>query len=128
MKTFVAPQASKFAAIKRSLTNDGDREEKYTINVFATKADAAAFLVSKLNVWDADEPSDLDGVAAALCDFFVRSANDEGFFFWEWKRKGNFRTFRIVEFKDDDAEGFVFDAQIPKLYKWKNNAFQLMKH
>jgi len=114
-----------FAAIKRSLDNDNHpgKEESYNIKIFASKNDAVEWLLQNYEHWDDEhctgDDREWDNTVPgwhALHEFFLNSKNGDTMFHWEWERRGNFRTYRIVEF--DPNEGIQFYAKGEVLFSF----------
>jgi hypothetical protein len=118
---FSTPQ--KYAAIKRSINNDSSegKEEDYSINIFETKEKAAEWLTNLYDFWEDDWC--IEGTWnrsnenwSKLYNFFMEKTSEDIIFQWEWRRKGNFRTYRIVEILDKD--GLEFYSRGGKLYSF----------
>lgn len=119
----------KFAAIKRSITNDKPKgeKEKYTINVFNTKEEASVCLTNLYEWWDDNDLPDTETTILwdrsnvnwiELYNFFIGSTGEDAMFHWEWKRKGNFRSYRIIEIHTE--KGIKFYSSVKKLYSFYN--------
>jgi hypothetical protein len=103
-------QQSKFASIKRSTNNDNHdwESEEYSFKIFDTREEAVTWLLEQYEHWESNAGVDRDYQGwgpdlpdwKVLYNFFMTSANDDVIFHWEWKRRGNFRTYKIVEFTD----------------------------
>lgn len=121
-----------YAAIKRSNDNDSDEKEReqYNIKLFATKDKAAEWLLDKYEFWenghvygDGDERIETEiewknSKQYKICfDFLLQASDDDALFHWEWKRRGNFRTYKIVQIKNGELN---FYARTKNLYKIKN--------
>lgn len=121
----------KFAAIKRSVTND-DREEEaeeYCIQLFETREHAALFLI---DLYEFAHHENRDLCQPLMLDFFKNVATkDDALFQWEWKRRGNFRSYKIVPIGSDGK--IEFYAQTKNLFKVKqcgdgnNVTFEIVK-
>lgn len=109
----------KYAAIKRSINNDnhnGD-EQEYQINIFNTREDAAEWLIEQYEYrYSEDDSEKID--KKLLYTFLLTSSIDDAMFQWEWKRRGNFRTYKIIEYTDV----LKFYVKTKNLYKIKNSA------
>jgi hypothetical protein len=117
----------KFAAIKRTRDNDNhiSEEEEFVIKIFDTRIEAVKWLVGQYEYWEgcSGVDSDVDGdwnpdlpEWKVLENFLMTSSSDEAIFHWQWKRRSNFRTYRIVEYTDD----LRFYQVSKTLYKLKN--------
>lgn len=114
----------KYAAIKRSINDDKAEREQYLVKMCASRAEAIDFLLEQYEWWEGgstiytsqewfDHPA-----RAELELFFNHYGNDDAIFQWEWKRRGNCRTYRIVEC----AAGLVtFYPRAANLYKLKDD-------
>lgn len=105
---FVAIQ---FAAIKRSINNDyGSKEsDKYMIKIFNSKDEAATWLCQNYEHYNDEhshsQSNNLDSWNDSigfieLHKFLINSNDGDAVFHWEWKRRNNFRTYRIISFND----------------------------
>lgn len=115
----------KFTAVKRSINNDYDITEceKYDINTFNSREEAVNWLLSKY------EYEHEDGLFRDSADFyqsdefkeirafFMQVPNDDALFQWEWKRRGNCRTYKIIEHDEGELH---FYAKGKTLFKLKN--------
>lgn len=109
----------RYAAIKRSINNDLTpcNCDEYKIQIFTNRQDAANFLLKhyeshdRLSDWTPECPD-----WKVLFDFLLTSTKDDALFHWEWKRRGNFRTYRIIEF----TTTLNFYSSCPNKFKLKN--------
>lgn len=125
---------SRYFAIKRTVNNDyvEHESEKYTIKDFEERSDAAAWLLEHYlkenNMIDFKIESleslreILEGKPSwkAIYDFLMSSTKDDALFNWEWKRRGNFRSYKIVE-RSSETGDCVFHARAKNLFKLKND-------
>ena len=117
---------AKFAAIKRSTDNDNHdgSDETYRILTFDDREAAIVWLLEQYEHWENNSGFDREqgewgrGVPDwnILRDFFRESKNEDALFHWQWKRRNNFRTYRIVQFTGD----LNFSAKAGNLFKYKN--------
>lgn len=118
-----------FVAIKRSINNDNKEEEcdELTIKYFYSKMDAADWLTDQVeyNHLSLEESAyNLEDWASCkersvIFNFFCQAQNEDAFFQWEWKRRGNKRTYRIlsVEPETNEVKFFLF---VKRFYKLKD--------
>ena len=99
----------KYAAIKKTHDNDGDGDNTIRIKLFDKRDDAIEWIINVYEFWSEESDSEdcietvddlsQDQRKTLLMNFLSKSSNDEGVFHWEWKRKNNHRTYRIIEFQ-----------------------------
>lgn len=110
----------RFAGIKRSRDNDNHNcdEENYIIKSFDSREEAADWLSKQYEYWhegvDCKEIVDTKEYKE-IHRFFITSSNDDAIFQWEWKRRNNFRTYKIIQYKDE----LEFFARAKNLFKLK---------
>ena len=112
---------SRYFAVKRSVNNDYKEHEsdRYTVREFEERKDAAVWLLKHYsNEICTFEISEGSPCWNSIYDFLTTSTNDDALFIWEWKRRGNFRSYKIIEFSV--GEDFVFCARTKNLFKLKD--------
>ena len=117
----VGNEVVRYAAIKRSINQDKTpcTCEKYMIQIFTNRQDAANFLLKHYETDDQNRLSDWTPECLdwkVLFDFLLTSTKEDALFHWEWKRRGNFRTYRIIEF----TTTLDFYSSCPNKFKLKN--------
>lgn len=118
----------KFAAVKRTVINDVDddtKKESFVLKICDNRSDAISWLLAQFEYWDVESIGNIkeEWITCpewkTLHDFFQNSKKDEGILNWEWERKGNFNSYRIVEFVESEA--LQFYSRIKNLYGIKDN-------
>lgn len=107
-----------FAAIKRSINNDNNEHEtdEYNIRLFDKREDAANYLIES---YEFEYDQDISVCRSLILSFFTSTeTNEDALFQWEWKRRGNFRTYKIVPIREDGK--IEFYAQTKNLFKLKH--------
>jgi hypothetical protein len=119
---------TRYAALKRSVNNDKSEFEDDIIlcKEFDRREEAAMWLANKYepdvleSEWDADNYD-----WKLLYDFLMTSSQDDAIFQWEWKRRGNFRQYKIIEIGDDVVLRLFVKTK--NLYKLKDGVIKLKK-
>jgi hypothetical protein len=117
-----------WAAVKRIQNNDNadGEEEEYVVNVFDEKHDAAIWLAEQYEYFEDDTDADVPKMSQVLVKFLMETEdnNNNAVFQWEWERRGNFRTYRIVSClnhfhdhtKNSNRQGFKFFSKAKTLW------------
>jgi hypothetical protein len=114
-----------YVAIKRSINNDNIEPEsdEITMQYFNTRSAAANWLVDQVEIFNLileDGPSWADSSERkTILKFFLECEPDAAFFQWEWKRRGNCRTYRIVPAQCGTSKFFLHARHLYKLKEGK---------
>lgn len=123
-----------YAAVKREVNNDngnGKEVEQWHVQISSARIDAIERLLDMVDYTGIqfsfnDDDWRRSTERATMRNFFSAVAQEgDALFQWEWKRRGNFRTYRIIEF--EPTVGFSFYAQAERLWKLDSNGEMVTK-